>query len=156
MTQPLADGVDRGARVGPRRAGVAGRDQPRRAPLGFARAVVFAFSSAIDAVDLPARLAQPLFELLVQPAAERLLALAQRVLALRAASRLVVFERLALARGEPLLVLERAHVAVDLRQVLGELRFARAQVRARLRDDRRPAARGAPRSRAPGCGPGEP
>ena len=75
-------------------------------------------------------------ELLVQPAAERLLALAQRVFAL-AHARLGGFERLALARGEPVLVLERAHVAVDLREVFGELRLARAQVLARRGDDRR-------------------
>ena len=79
-------------------------------------------------------------ELLVQPAPERLLALAQRVLAL-AHPRLGGLERLALARGQPLLVLERAHVAVDLREVLGELRLARAQV---LR---------APRRRPTGCSP---
>ena len=34
-------------------------------------------------------------------------------------------------------MLERAHVAVDLREVLGELRFASGQVLARGRDDRR-------------------
>ena len=87
-----------------------------------------------------------------QPAAERLLALLERLFAL-AHPRLGGFERFALARGEPLLVLERAHVAIDLRQVLGELRFARAQVLARRGDDRRIRAPAAPRSRAPGCGP---
>ena len=75
-------------------------------------------------------------ELLVQPPPERLFALAQRVFALPH-PRLGGFERLALARGEPVLVLERAHVAVDLREVLGELRLARAQVLARRGDDRR-------------------
>ena len=80
-----------------------------------------------DVVDLAARLAHLRVELLVQPAAERLLALAQRLLAL-AHARLGLVERLALARGQPLLVLERAQVVVDLREVLGQLRLARAQV----------------------------
>ena len=42
-----------------------------------------------------------------------------------------------------MLVLERAHVAVDLREMLGELRFARAQVLARRGDDRRVQAEAA-------------
>ena len=66
--------VDRGARVAARRAGVAGRDQPRRR---LARApAAFAFSVRDDVVDLaraPARTC--VVELLVQPAPERLLAL---------------------------------------------------------------------------------
>ena len=37
-------------------------------------------------------------------------------------------ERLALARREPMLVLERPHVAIDLGEMFGELRFARAQI----------------------------
>src|SRR6266851_4341228 len=76
---------------------------------------------------------QPDHELLVQAPPERFLALTQRVLALLHA-RLGGVKRLALARREPLLVLERAHVAIDLREVLGELRLARAQVRARGAD----------------------
>ena len=71
-----------------------------------------------------------------EPRAERLLAVAERSSRwrMRASARL---ERLALARGEPLLVLERAHVAVDLGEVLGQLRLALAQLLARRGDDRR-------------------
>ena len=79
-----------------------------------------------DLVDLPARLAHLRLELLVQPAAEGLLALAERVFAL-AHAHFSAFERFPFADGETLLVLERPHVAIDLHEVLGELRLARAQ-----------------------------
>ena len=104
-------------------------------------------------VDFLARLADLGVQLLVQPALERLFALAQRVLALMH-PRFGGFQRVALARGEAVLVLERAHVVIDLREVLGELRLAGAEVLARRGDHRRVQAEPRRRSRAPGCGPG--
>src|SRR6185503_2979048 len=74
-------------------------------------------------------------ELFVEAAAERVLALAQRVFALTH-PRFGLVQGFALARREPLLVLERAHVVIDLREMLGQLRFARAEIRARRRDHR--------------------
>src|SRR5439155_1054611 len=64
------------------------------------------------------------FQLFVQPPAEGLLALAQRLLALPHPP-FGFAQRLTLPRREPLLVFERAQVAVDLREVLGELRLSR-------------------------------
>ena len=90
-------------------------------------AVVFAFSSAITSSISRRACRTCVVELLGQPAAERLFALLERLFAL-AHPRLGGLERLALARRQPLLVLERAHVAIDLREVLGELRLARAEV----------------------------
>ena len=95
---------------------------------------VFAFRLADHLVDFAPRLAHLGLELFAQPLPERLLALLQRVLAM-ADPRFGRLERLALARGEPLLMLERAHVAVDLREVFGQLRFAHADVLARRGDD---------------------
>src|SRR2546430_115627 len=69
-------------------------------------------------------------------AAAVLLALLRRLLA-GALARFGRCERFALARGEPLLVLERSHVPVDLGEMLGELRFPCAQLLARRGDDRR-------------------
>ena len=46
-------------------------------------------------------------------------------------------KRLALALDQPALMLERAQVRIDLRKVLGELRFALRQVLPRAVDDRR-------------------
>ena len=69
---------------------------------------------------------------------------------MRASRRL---ERLALARGQPVLVLERAHVAIDLRQVLGQLRFALAAGSGAPPQRSTGSGRGAPRFRAPGCVP---
>ena len=82
------------------------------------------------------RLAHLGVELLVQAAAEGFLALAQRVFALTHA-RTGRFELLALARGEAMLVFDGAHVAIDLREMLRELRLARAQIFARACDDGR-------------------
>ena len=65
---------------------------------------------------------------------ERFLPLTQRVFALVHARLGFGLQRLAFAGREPVLVLERPHVAVDLREVLGELRLARAEVFARRRD----------------------
>ncbi len=45
-------------------------------------------------------------------------------------------QRLALLDGEALVVLERPHVPVELREMIGELCFARGQVLARGGDDR--------------------
>src|SRR6185503_20908145 len=75
-------------------------------------------------------------ELLVQPLPRRLFTLAQRVFALVYPG-LGGAQRLTLPGREALIVLERAQVAVDLREVLGELRLARRQVLARRGDDRR-------------------
>ena len=88
-----------------------------------------------DRVDLPPGAPHLRVELFGQLPPERFLALLERLLALPH-PRLVGLERLPLARGQPMLVLERAHVAIDLREVLGQLRFARAQVLARCGDDR--------------------
>src|SRR6185312_15809856 len=75
-------------------------------------------------------------ELLAQAPARALLALAQRLFALVHA-RFRLAQRLALARRQALVVLERPHVAVDLGQVLGELCLARREILARGGDDRR-------------------
>ena len=127
--------------------------EPRRSsPVGTSRAArrsasaqssTCALQRGDDLVDLASRLAHLLVELLVQALAERFLALAQLALASAAAGP-ASLRRLPLARGEPVLVLERAHVVVDLGEVLGELRFARAQLRARRGDDSagQPEARG--------------
>ena len=74
------------------------------------------------------------FQLLGQLAAEGLLALLQRLFAL-AHPRFVGVQRLTRTRREPMLVFERPQIAIDLRQVLGQLRLARAQVLAGSGDD---------------------
>ena len=107
-----------------------------RAAASCASARVFAFSSRDHVVDLASRLAHLRSSSSVSLRRERLFALLERLFAL-AHPRFVGLERFPLARRQPVLVLERAHVAIDLRQVLGELRFARAQVLPRRRDDRR-------------------
>ena len=101
-----------------------------RAAASCASVCVCRFSAVDHAVDLAARLPDLRLELLAQPPAEGLLALPQPFLALLHARR-GLRQRLTLARREPALVLERAHVAVDLGQVIGQLRFARAQIAAR-------------------------
>jgi hypothetical protein len=78
-------------------------------------------------IDFAARLADLGVELLVQTVAGRLLALAKRIFPL-AHPDLGRFQRLALAGGEALLVFEGAQVVIDLRQVFGKLRLARADV----------------------------
>ena len=88
-------------------------------------------------VDRPARLPHFGLQLFAQPLPECLFPLLQRIFPV-AEPRVGRLERFTLARGEPVLVLERAHVAVDLRQVFRQLRFAHADVLARRGDDRRP------------------
>src|SRR5207247_2037423 len=87
-------------------------------------------------VDFAPRLTHLGFELLVQTKAEGLFTLPQRVFAL-AQARFCGLERLTLASREALLVLEGPHVVIDLRQVLAQLRLARAQVLPRGRNHRR-------------------
>ncbi len=119
-------------RVGAHRAGVAGRERlPRRF---LRREIGFRLQLRDHAVDRPARLPELGFELLIQAPAECVLALAECFVALAHPS-LGSPERFALARRKPLLVLEGAHVLVDLGEVLGKLRLARTQVLARRRDD---------------------
>ncbi len=114
---------DRGARVASHCAGVARRDQSRRAGDGCR----LRFQLRYHIVDFLARPAHLRLELFVQAVPERFFALAESILAL-VHPRFGGVQRFALARCEPLLVLERAHVPVDLGQMLGELRLARAQV----------------------------
>ncbi len=102
-------------------------DQPRRARRRSASAasVACAPSRSSTTASISRRASRRRSSmLLVEPAAERLLALAQRLLArLQLALRSSSASR---SRGdEPALVLERWQVAVDLRQVLGQLRLAR-------------------------------
>ncbi len=129
--QLLANRIDRRARFGSRGTGFArGNDEARRrAAFGLSRhAVGPDLQRADDRVDFATGVAQPLVDPLLEPAAERFLAVAQLLLARLHLGRFFR-ERVALARGEPLLVLERLHVALDLGQVIGELRFAHAAVR---------------------------
>ena len=72
---------------------------------------------------------------LVEPALERLFAIAQLLLP-RLQLRRRRFELVALAGRQPPLVIERLHVALDFGEVFGELRLARAAMLARLLDDR--------------------
>src|SRR3954469_14483239 len=123
------DRVDRGSRIAARLAGIAGRDQAWT----VRNRVGFRFQIGDDLIDLLARGAHLRLELLVQPPLEGLFALTQRVLAV-VHLRLGRLQRLALARGEAVLVLEGAHVVIDLGEVLGELRFAGAEVFARRSD----------------------
>src|SRR5262249_13680050 len=109
---PLHDRIDRGARVAAHRAGIAGRHETRcrrdrRGPRLQLRD---------DVVDLAARLAHLRVEFVGQPLAVGLLALAQRVFTLTDAP-FGFAQRLAFLRRQALLVLERAHVAVDLGQM---------------------------------------
>ena len=108
------------------RAERAGRDQPRRAPLriGGQRAGT-PLQRVDDRIDLPPRIAQPFLDPLVEPLLERVFAVAQLELA-RVQLRGALAQRLAVAGDQPALVLERLDVALDLREVLGELRFALA------------------------------
>src|SRR5262249_8103379 len=137
------DRVQRTARIGPRRSDVAGRDQACGAALrvGSDRRRP-RLQRADDRIDLTARVAQPLLELLVEALSERLFAIAQVALA-SLHLRLCPLDNLPLARNQPPLVIERLRVALDLRQVLGELRLARRALCARLLDDagRQPEAR---------------
>src|SRR4029434_9182323 len=126
------DLVDGRARVAAHAAGVAGGDQARRAGDGGR----LRFQPRDHVVDFAARLADLRVDLFVQPAPERFLALTQGVFALPQPA-FDFAQRLAFTRHEPPLVFERPHVVIDLRQVLGELRFARAQVVARRGDDGR-------------------
>src|SRR5207244_8542878 len=113
-------------------AGLAGRDQPRsareRGALGF--------QLRDHLIYVLARLTDLGVELLAEPTLVCFLALTERVFALLHPSPGLA-QRLALLRHETLLVLERAHVAIDLREMLRELRLARAHVLARGADHRR-------------------
>ena len=80
-----------------------------------------------DIVNLAARLADLRLELVAEPLAGRVLALPQRFFTL-AHPRFGCLSDSRSRADEALLVLERAHVPVDLRQVFRELRFAGAQV----------------------------
>ena len=127
----LRDVLDGGPRIGAHGAGIAGGDQARRVRNGGG----LRLQPRNHIVDLAACLTNLRIDFLVQAAAERVLPLPQRFLALTQTP-FGFAQGLALARREPLLVLERPHVAIDLRQVLGQLRLARAQIVARRRDDR--------------------
>ena len=106
---------------------------PAEAPLrGIAAAR--ALQRVHDRVDLPPRVAQPLLDLLVEPLPERLLAVAQLLLA-AVELRLRLLDHLPLARDQPVLVFEPLPLALDLGQVLGQLRLALRALRARLLDD---------------------
>ena len=98
--QPLADRVD-AARASARAAPVSPVGISRAAPaLRFGRKRVGPGLQRVDdRVDLAARVAQPLVDPLIEPLAERLLAVAQLLLARRAAWPRVSVERLALARA---------------------------------------------------------
>ena len=148
------DGVDAPRARRARRAGVAGRDRLPRRLLGDR--VGLGLQLGDDVVDLAARLPD-LRSRAPRSAAggtsPRAGAAPLRAARIRALGGL---ERLALARGEPLLVLERAHVVVDLRQVLGELRLARAQVLARGARRSPGSARGAPAISSARLRPGDP
>ena len=136
--QALSDRFDGRPCFGAGGAGFAGRDhQPRRgAALGVGRHRVGARLQGRDhGVNLPPGIAQASVDALVEAAAERLLAVAQLVLP-RLHLRRFLFERRPLARREPALVLERLDVALDFRQVLGQLRLADAAVLPRGVDDR--------------------
>ena len=74
-----------------------------------------------DRVDLAPRLAHPIVDPLIQPLAERLFAVAQILLARLHPGRRVL-QHLTLARDQPPLVLQLLHVALDLREMLGQLR----------------------------------
>src|ERR1051326_6470654 len=87
-------------------------------------------------IDLALRLAQSLVELLVEPLAERLFAIAQVLLA-RLQTGLRLLDDLPLAGNEAARVIEVLHVTLDLCEALGKLCFARGPLRARLFDDRR-------------------
>ena len=127
----LRDVLDGGPRIGAHGAGIAGGHQARRVGNGGG----LRLQPRNHIVDLAPRLTNLRIDFLVQAAAERVLTLPQRLLALTQTP-FGFAQGLALARCEPLLVFERPHVAIDLRQVLGQLRFARAQIVARRRDDR--------------------
>ena len=103
-------------------------------------------------IDLAPRVAQALLDLLIEPLPERLLAVAQLLLA-PLELRLRLLDHLPLARDQAVLVLEPLPLALDLGEVLRELRLARRPLRARLLDDAGRAGRAASRSRAPGCCP---
>ena len=129
-------------------ASIAARASARAAPVspvGISRGAIRRSASAAsasvlrlqrvdDRVDLAAGVAQPLLDPLFELAAERFLPVPQLLLARAAASRPRLRERFALARGEPPFVIERLHVPLDLCQVFGQLRLARAPVRACLLD----------------------
>src|SRR5205807_3556733 len=123
------DRVDSRARVGTHRADAARRQ---------GRVSLFRFCLQLrdDLVDLTAGLAHLNVELLVETTAERLFTVSKRFLALPHPA-FGFAQRLALARREAMLVLDRAHIAVDLREVFRELRLARAQVLPRGGDDGR-------------------
>ena len=129
---PFGDRVDCRAGVAACRSGFARRHQARQ---GGHRGGL-RLQLIDDGIDFFPRLTELRVELLVETLAERVFPLAQRVFALVHA-RLGLLERLAFPGRQPVFVLERPHVAVDLREVLRELRLARAEVFPRRRDHRR-------------------
>ena len=88
LRKPLGDGVQRRASVGACRAGLAGRNQPRarRRSASMAIVSVRVFNAPTTPSISRLRFAQPFLDPLVEPAAERLLAGLQLLLARRAAS----------------------------------------------------------------------
>ena len=124
LHEPLHDLVDRGSGVAAGVAGIAGRNHPAP-PVGDGRGLRPEARNHL--VDLPPRLPRLGVELLGELAAEGILPMLEGLFPL-AHARFARLERFALAGGESMFVLERTHVAVDLRQVLGELRLARADV----------------------------
>ena len=130
----FGDRVDGCARVAARRAGLAGRHQARR---GLRRSPsAFAFSSAITS-----SISRRAWRTCVSSSSfRRLRNVSSRCRSASSRWRMRASAAASVSRSrgrQPLLVLERAHVAVDLREVLGELRLARAEVLARRGDDRR-------------------
>ena len=134
--QAVFDRIQRGPCVGAGAAALAGRDQACCGPLCLRRHRLGSrLQAAHHGVDLATGFPQPLLDLLIELPAERFLAVLQIVFAgLELRGR--VGEGLPLARGEPPLVLERLHVALHARQVIGELALALAAVRPRALDDR--------------------
>src|SRR5207244_5554610 len=123
-THPLGDAIERRAGVRARRSRLAGRHQARGAPCGVGgNRRGPRLQRLDDRVDFPPRIAQPLFEPLIEPATERLLAIAQVLIARRKTSGRLL-DRLPLARDEPSLVLQPLQFALDPRQLVGPLRSA--------------------------------
>ncbi len=131
------DRLERCARIRSCRSDVAGRHQARRPPVRVRRNRGRARLQRLhDGVDLAPRLAHALVDPLIEPLAERLFAIAQLLLAPVQPS-LRLLDHLPFAGDQAPLVFEPLHLALDLRQVLRELRFARGALRARLLDDGR-------------------
>ena len=128
----LSDALDGGPSVAARGSSVAGRH--RLAPRFVSDGRGLRLELRDHVVYLAPRLADLRLELFVQALAKRLFPLPQHVFAL-VHPRLGGVERLSFLRRKAMLVLERAHVAVDLGEMLGELRFARAEVLARRGHD---------------------